>query len=268
MLIAQITDTHIRPKGKLLHHMVPTARFLRRCIGHLEACEPRPDVVVATGDLVDRGKPKEYRRLRSILADLSIPLYVVPGNHDERDAFREAFGDHAYLPRAGPLQYAIDTYPVRLIGLDTIRRRQPGGELDDERLAWLQSTLDEAPKRPTFIFMHHPPFATGIAPVDAQGFRGLDDFAQLIARYPNVVRIVSGHIHRAMKVVFAGTLASSAPSTAPQLVVGRSPSGAYGLTLEAPGFMLHRWTGRRIESTVCTVDGAAPRAERRREAAN
>jgi 3',5'-cyclic AMP phosphodiesterase CpdA len=34
--------------------------------------------VVATGDLVDRGKTKEYRRLRKILADLAIPVYLIP----------------------------------------------------------------------------------------------------------------------------------------------------------------------------------------------
>jgi Icc protein len=96
MLIAQITDTHIRPKGKLLHHMVHTARSLRRCVERLEALEPRPDVVIATGDLVDRGKSKEYRRLRKILERLTIPLFVIPGNHDDRDALRDAFRDHAF----------------------------------------------------------------------------------------------------------------------------------------------------------------------------
>jgi 3',5'-cyclic AMP phosphodiesterase CpdA len=254
VLIAQITDTHIRPKGKLLHHMVPTARYLRRCIVQLETMEHRPDVVVATGDLVDRGKPKEYRRLKKILARLSIPLFVVPGNHDDRSAFREAFDDHAYLPAHGPLQYVIDGFPLRLIGLDTTRKKHPGGELDDTRLAWLAARLDEQPRRPTFVFMHHPPFATGIAPVDRHGFRGLDRFAALVARHPQIVRIVCGHIHRPTTIPFARTVASSAPSTAPQLVVDRGASGFYGIRLEPAGFALHRLNGSTIETTLRPVE--------------
>lgn len=257
MLIAQITDMHIRPKGKLLHHMVPTARHLRRCIAQLETLERRPDVVLATGDLVDRGKPKEYRRLKKILARLRITLLVIPGNHDERAAFREAFEDHEYLPVHGPLHYTVERYPLRLIGLDTTRKKHPGGELDDARLAWLAARLEEQPRRPTFVFMHHPPFATGIVPVDWHGFRNLHAFAALVARHPQIVQIVCGHIHRAITVPFARTVASSAPSTAPQLIVDRGASGFYGIRMQPAGFALHRWTGETIETTVRPVEAYA-----------
>jgi Icc protein len=254
VLIAQISDPHIRQKGKLLHHMLPTARYLRRCVVQLEAMEARPDVVLATGDLVDRGKPKEYRRLRKILAHLRIPLFVLPGNHDEHVALREAFADHAYLPEDGPLQYTVERYPLRLIGLDTTRKRHPGGELDDARLAWLAARLEEQPRRPTFVFMHHPPFQTGVKPVDRHGFRGVEAFAALVARHPQIVRIVCGHIHRAIPVSFARTVASSAPSIAPQLIVARRPSGFYGIRLEPAGFALHHWNGSALETTVRPVE--------------
>jgi 3',5'-cyclic AMP phosphodiesterase CpdA len=213
----------------------------------------RPDVVIATGDLVDRGKPKEYRRLRKIVSRLQIPLFVLPGNHDERAAFREAFADHRYLPPRGPLHYAIETYPVRLIGLDTTRKKHPGAELDDDRLDWFESRLREAPDRPTLVFTHHPPFVTGIGPIDAHGFRGLDRFAQIVARNPQIVRIVSGHIHRTATVPFARTVAYAAPSTAPQLILDQG-AGVFGIRLEPAGFALHRWTGRTLETTVHPVE--------------
>jgi Icc protein len=254
VLIAQITDTHIRPKGKLLHHMVPTARYLRRCIVQLETMSPRPDVVIATGDLVDRGKPKEYRRLRKILGRLQIPLFVLPGNHDDRAAFRDAFADHRYLPARGPLHYAIEAFPLRLIGLDTTRKKHAAAELDDVRLDWFEACLREGRDRPTLVFMHHAPFAIGIAPVDAHGFRGLDRFAQIVARNPQIVRVVCGHIHRSLTVPFARTVAYAAPSTAPQLVLDRSPAGFMGIRLEAAGFALHRWTGQTLETTLQLVE--------------
>ena len=84
------------------------------------ALDPRPDVVLATGDLVEGGKPEEYALLRLLLAPLAMPVHLIPGNHDARDALREAFADHAYLPPTGFLHYTIETLPVRLIALDTL----------------------------------------------------------------------------------------------------------------------------------------------------
>jgi 3',5'-cyclic AMP phosphodiesterase CpdA len=255
VLIAQITDTHIRPKGKLLHHMVRTARALRRCVAEIEALQPRPDLVLATGDLVEDGKPKEYRRLRRILDAFSIPVFVIPGNHDARGALREAFADHSYLPAKGPLHYALDTLPLRLVALDTLRRGKPGGELDDERLAWLDAQLAREPTRPTLVVMHHPPFDIGVPPVDAHGFRGRERFLELVRAHPQIVRIVCGHVHRFVNVTLAHTVATAIPSTAPQLVVARH-GPFYRLQLESPSYALHRWDGRTLRTTIQAVEAA------------
>jgi 3',5'-cyclic AMP phosphodiesterase CpdA len=262
VLIAQISDLHVRRKGDLLHHMINPARELRQAVAAIEGLVPRPAFVVATGDLVERGKPKEYRRLRKILGALTVPWFLVAGNHDDRDALREAFPDHAYLPPRGPLQYVVETRPVRLIVLDTTRRRKPGGELDEERLAWLDARLCESPAVPTVVAMHHPPFETGIAPVDAHGFRGRDALAAVVSAHPQVARIVCGHIHRARETAFGGTIASSAPSTAHQLVVDLRADGTYGITLERPAVTLLRWTGREIASTTLRPGDERQRALR------
>jgi 3',5'-cyclic AMP phosphodiesterase CpdA len=250
VLIAQITDTHIRRKGDLLHHMIHTGRELRRAVEALNALAPRPSFVVATGDLVDRGKTKEYRRLRKILAELVLPIYLIPGNHDDPAGLREAFPDHAYLPRKGPLSYVIESRPVRLVAVDTTRRnRKPGGELDEERLAWLDQRLLEAPAIPTLIAMHHPPFDVGIPPVDRNPFRNRDKLEAIVAAHPQVVRIICGHIHRAVDRPFGNTIASTAPSTSHQLVLDHAARG-YAVRIEPPAFMLHRWTGRAIVSSA------------------
>jgi 3',5'-cyclic AMP phosphodiesterase CpdA len=250
VLIAQITDTHIRRKHDLLHHMIHTGRELRRCVEALNELRPQPDLVVATGDLVDRGKVKEYRRLRSILRKLEPPVYVIPGNHDDRDGLREAFSDHAYLPRRGPLCYVVETRPVRLVALDTTRGRKPGGELDARRLAWLEGVLACEPATPTLIAMHHPPFDLGIAPIDAKPLRGREAFERIVARHPQVVRIVCGHVHCAVEKPFGGTVASTAPSTSQQLAFSKSPDGLHALYLEAPAFALHRWDGQELVTSV------------------
>lgn len=243
MLIAQITDTHISTPGSDNDRHFRTPEHLERAVAHLNRLAPRPDVVLATGDLVERGKPEEYARLRSILDRLAMPLYVIPGNHDSRENLARAFADRGYLPPGGFLQYTVEEWPVRLVGLDTLVPGQPGGRLCAERLAWLDARLAEAPARPTLVFMHHPPFVTGMAPMDAMGLEGRDELAEVIRRHPQVERVACGHVHRPMTRRFAGTVATTSPATAHQLALALVPARHLAVVMEPPACTLHHWLG-------------------------
>jgi 3',5'-cyclic AMP phosphodiesterase CpdA len=235
VIIAQITDTHIRRKGKLLHHMVNPGKRLRKAIERIRSLDPKPDVVLATGDLTEAGK------------------YVIPGNHDRREAFREAFADQYYLPAYGPLQYTIEEYPVRLIALDTMNDGEAGGVMDEERLAWLDAKLKLAPNRPTLIFMHHPPFRTGIRALDALGFRGSDELGAIVRRNPQIERIICGHVHRAIEMRWYGTTICTALSTAHQFALELRSMHPLGIVLEPPGFALHIWGEGEMATHHCLV---------------
>ena len=241
MIIAQISDTHIKPEGRLAYRRVDTAAHLARAVRHLLAMTPRPDVVLGTGDLVDAGRPDEYQRLRELLAPLTMPVYLIPGNHDDRGALRDAFRDHAYLPRDGFVQYVVDSYPVRLVALDTVVPGKRSGLLCEERLAWLDGRLREAPTRPTLVLMHHPPFRTGIAHMDALGLENADAFGEVIRRHAQVEAITSGHLHRPIQVRWNGTIAMTAPSTAHQVALDLRPDGPSAFALEPPACLLHVW---------------------------
>ena len=64
MLLAQISDLHIKRPGALAYRRVDTGAYLARCVAALNALEPRPDAVIMTGDLVDQGDPEQYEHLR------------------------------------------------------------------------------------------------------------------------------------------------------------------------------------------------------------
>ena len=64
MLIAQITDTHISTPDSANDRHFRTPEHLERAVAHLNRLDPRPDVVLATGDLVERGEAQEYARHR------------------------------------------------------------------------------------------------------------------------------------------------------------------------------------------------------------
>lgn len=242
MLIAQITDFHIKARGKIAYRVIDTASCLRSAVEAVAALDPAPDIVVGTGDLTDFGRPEEYALLRELLAPLGKPIYLVPGNHDEREAMRQAFRPEGYLPETGFLHYAVENYPVRLIGLDTVIPGESGGRLCEERLDWLDRSLAQAPERPTLIIMHHPPFATGIAHMDRIGLDGAERFAQILARHPQVERVLCGHLHRSIQApIGRRAIASTAPSTAHQVALDLSPDGPSVFILEPPGYQLHLW---------------------------
>src|SRR4051812_1790454 len=103
VLIAQISDLHVKRSGQKAYGRVDTAAALERCVAHLVQMKPRPDFVVISGDLVDAGDPEEYAYLKSLLGPLDLPFAAIPGNHDNRQAMRHAFTAQAYAHRAGPL---------------------------------------------------------------------------------------------------------------------------------------------------------------------
>src|SRR3989442_6106652 len=193
MLMAKPPDSQISPQGAPPPRGGDAAPSLPRAGGPPPRLRPRPDVVLATGDLVDAGTAEEYRRLHGLLAPLPMPVYLIPGNHDNRDALAAAFADHAYLPRGGRfMQYVVEEYPVRLVALDTLVPGHVGGLLCDERLGWPAARLDEARQRPTVRFMHHPPFVTGIAPMDPCGPANASEFAAVGPRHPPAQRVGCG----------------------------------------------------------------------------
>ena len=251
MIIAQISDMHIVAPGKQLYGVIDTASYLRAAVDALLARNPAPDVVLVTGDLVNAGSAAEYAVLRAQLDRLPFPCRLIPGNHDARDALRAAFPDHAYLGASGFIQYVDETFPLRLIGLDSLDDGKVPGLLCRDRLAWLERMLAVS-DRPTVIFVHHPPFLTGMGHMDGQPLAGSDAFAAIVGRYRNVERVMAGHVHRSAQARWAGTLASTCPSTAHQFVLDLNASDRLDYALEPPGFQLHVWreNGPLVTHTV------------------
>ncbi|OZI32282.1 phosphodiesterase [Bordetella genomosp. 10] len=263
MLIAQITDLHIRLPGQKAYRIVETDAYLPPAVRALNRLDPAPDLVVVSGDLTDFGRPAEYAHLKKMLDALRMPYVLLPGNHDDRGALREVFADHPYLAGAevdGFMQYAVEDFPVRVLALDTVVPRQSHGSLCARRLAWLADRLDEQPRRPTVIVMHHPPFETGIAHMDAIGLlEGREALAEVVGRHANVERILCGHLHRTIFRRYAGTIASTCPSPAHQVVLDLRPDGPSAFVMEPPGFHLHEWRNGALVSHVAVIgDYAGP----------
>lgn len=257
MLIAQISDLHVMPPGKLAFGRFDTSANLARCVAHIMQLAPLPDVVLASGDLVDGGTAGEYQRLRGLLAPLGMPVYLIPGNHDERAALCAEFHDHAYLPCPGrAVRYVVDKHDVRLVALDTAVTGESGGDLDAEQLDWLEATLESGPHKPTLVFMHHPPFKTGMRYLDAMALSdaGARRLGGIIERHHQVERIVCGHVHRGIQARWRGTTVSICPSTAFQATLNFLESGFVASANEPPAYQVHYWNGAELVTHTVTVN--------------
>lgn len=239
MLIAQISDFHATPSG-VAYSIADTAASLARGVDCINDMTPRPDVVVATGDIADAGEAGAYSVVARELARLDMPLYIVPGNHDQRDRLAEAFPGHKYLRlrgRDGRIRYAIDSYEIRLIGLDTLMPGHHGGGLDSESLVWLEDMLSDG--KPSLLFMHHPPFPVGIRSMDSEPFALADEFEAVVRNAPNVLRVCCGHMHRPVLRQFGGSMACISPALGMQLWLNLTESGPTQFMMEPAGLALH-----------------------------
>jgi len=235
-LIAQISDTHVRADDG-----GAAAKAMARAIA--QAADYAVDLILLTGDLVNDARADEYAALADALSAPPAPLFLMPGNHDDREGLRAAFPGHAYLPRHGALSYTIEHFPVRIIMLDQTVPGEVHGDINAEQAEWLHDTLAAAPERPTVVALHHPPFATHDLLFDTIGLHHGERLNVVIARHRQVSRVICGHHHR-----FAVGQAGHAP-----VIVAPSTSWTYGLAMqqgdaiaprteEQPGWVLHAWT--------------------------
>ncbi len=260
-LLLQLTDLHIREPGKLAYGRIETAPYLTRAIDSILRLPQQPHAVVITGDLTDFGRAAEYDHLRQLLAPLPMPVYLMPGNHDDRDQLRRSFADHTYLGDIGFVQFSTAVGDMQLIALDTVDSGASNGLLCEKRLAWLARELQLHAGKAVVVAMHHPPFQTLIGHMDAIGLlQGASELEALIAQHPNVERIICGHLHRSIQVRFGGTMAMTTPSPAHQVCLDLSPDAASMWTLEPPGFALHALPAgeRMVSHTVASGQFAGP----------
>ncbi len=240
MLIAHISDLHIVEAGKQTYNIAPMAENLSRCIEHINQLQPRPDLVLVTGDICNNGSVEQTEHAASILRSFDIPYYLVPGNHDRRENIWKCFGGGACPARSGDfINYVIDDFDKCLIGLDTTWPGNPGGQFCPERASWLDEQLAATNGRPTIIFMHHPPVKCGVLETDEDGFDGVELLKDIVSRHDNIERILCGHIHLPVSAQWCGIQVNSASSTGMLLGLDLSlqlPSQFY---LDEPSYLLH-----------------------------
>jgi 3',5'-cyclic-AMP phosphodiesterase len=257
MLIAQVTDIHLgfEPGNPAEFNR----KRLDQVIRQLSEMNPRPDMLLATGDLVDRGDSESYGRLRAALDDCPFPVWLCLGNHDARENFIDWYPE---LPTVGGfVQYEVEVPGLRLLFLDTLEEGRHGGSFCETRAEWLKKRLAEKPDVKTLIVMHHPPVEVGIEWMNTDPDEPwVERFGDAIAGHSQISGIVCGHLHRPITVGWRGTTISICASTAPQVALDLSsidpecPDGRPMIIADPPAYALHRWDGRQLVTHFDSAD--------------
>lgn len=253
MRILQLSDSHLRGDGSLSFRRVDTRRCLDEAAKHLEGLAQKPDAMVITGDLADQGNQEAYHILYETLSRLHLPVYAVPGNHDRRDYMRRI------MPRWCPAQddiapflcYTVEEDASRMVMLDSMSPGSHSGHFPPDVAAWLAGKLAQRPRTPTLLFMHHPPFVTGMGAMD-EPFEDVERLAAIVRANPQV-RLCCGHMHRPIVTMWQGCVALTAPAISMQIELDLSSAGGDAFRMETPGYLLHHLEGGEWNSHVCQI---------------
>lgn len=255
--VLQISDTHLVREGALVSNILDTESPLRRLVVRIKELQEevgKLDAIIVSGDVSDDGSDESYELFKSIMHPLDIPIYAVPGNHDQRSSFRAAFLTGGYLPKTGKLNWHRAIRDLHIIGLDTLIEGEGGGELDADTLDFLQAKLRILHGSPVIVIFHHPPFDTGMAFMDSLGLRnGAQQLEEILSSFVGDLIVVCGHIHRNISTQLGGHGVITAPSVCSSFLYNIQSDAPVGFLKQEGGVLLHRWLNGfktiRIEPT-------------------
>lgn len=246
--VLQLTDSHLLADSKaFLWNDLNTRRSLVAVLNHIQQQGLPGDLMVISGDIAEKAEPEAYHWLLECCQGLGLPVYCLPGNHDDPVLMDEILNG-----------MNVSTEPLvtfknwQFIFLNSVIPQQNRGHLSKEQLDFLHRSLIESPDLSTLVFLHHPPVAIGSSWMDAMGLDNAAGLFAVLDLYPQVRGVVWGHAHQEFHTERQGVQLLGSPSTCVQFVPG---SEYFQLDQQGPGY---RWLvllpSGQIETQVYYVD--------------
>lgn len=239
--LLQFTDTHLYAGGDGALLGINTQDSLRAVLGLARGRHWPADLVLATGDLVHDGTPRGYERFLEHFTGLGMPVYCLPGNHDEGRALRT----HLVHPEVQWTPQVIrDSWLICL--LDTSMPDSEGGHLAESELERLDAVLGEYPGHHALVCLHHQPLPVGSTWLDTMAVDNGDAFFAVLDRHPNVRGVLWGHVHQDFRQRRNGVELIATPSTCIQFA---PRSEDFAIDVIPPGY---RWLRLHADGRIET----------------
>lgn len=216
-VLLHLSDLHLVGGPGTLYGSVDSAARLQEICDQIVASRLKPEAIIFTGDLADKGELEAYKRLREMIEpvceSLGAKAIWAMGNHDDRANFRSAFLDAPENSRPqDPVDRSYFVNGLRIITLDTTVPGYHHGELSEEQLEWLADELSTPAPDGTILALHHPPVPCVQDLAVLVELRGQAALAAVV-RNSDVRTILGGHLHYSTTASFAGVPVSVASAT-------------------------------------------------------
>ncbi|HUO67431.1 MAG TPA: 3',5'-cyclic-AMP phosphodiesterase, partial [Gammaproteobacteria bacterium] len=248
--VLQVSDTHLHAAPDSRMRGVRTYATFKQVLEHVQRDRRwPPDVVIATGDIVQDESRAGYELFRSTLEPFDVPVISIPGNHDDPKLMAEILS-------RGSFQFGGEARhgSWSLLCLSTFLAGEDAGGLGHARLNGLRKALAAHAGQHVLVAMHHHPLPMGSAWLDGVALRDAAAFWDVISEHPNVRAVVCGHVHQQSERTHNGVMFASTPSTCAQF----SPNSEFFALDERPPAA--RWLelhpDGRIETEVTWARGS------------
>jgi len=245
--ILQVSDTHLyADRDKTLAGVNTLQSMQQTLLRAVEDASPKPDLIIATGDLVHDASSTGYHRLAHSLLELEIPSYWLPGNHDNAKLMAKCMTANGISDSK-----ILDTGHWRILLLDSTVAGHEGGHLSTAELAWLEQHIQSCDKN-LLLCLHHQPIPVGSLWIDSMAVDNGQELCALVKNYPQIKGVIWGHVHQAFEYFQDGVHWLSAPSTCIQFTPG---SDEFSLDPTPPGCRLLALTPNgNIKSRIVRLD--------------
>jgi Icc protein len=228
--ILHLTDCHLYADPSQCLLGLNTLETLDLVISHAQQRMGRPDLVLATGDLVHDASDAGYKRLRARLSQIGAPAYCLPGNHDIPDKMARLLNQDNvhYVPH-------VQINDWSLIFLDSTVPGETGGTLSERELALLEEKISSHREMNTLICLHHQPISIGSQWIDQIGLSNSEPLLQRLQGQDQIKGMIWGHIHQEFESRHENIRLMGTPSTCVQFIPEQDE---FGIDVRPPGY---RW---------------------------
>ena len=260
MRILHISDFHLPSRlDKQVNGVSPFGN-LKKALAAARRQSPKPDLVVLGGDVFEDGDKGDYPAVFGLFNELQVPVHTVPGNHDHLPTLRKAQGTGPGAGSGG--YYSFDQGGHHLVILNSAVPGKPHGRLDEGQLLWLNADLHEHRNKPVLLFLHHPPFDSGVPWLDKIRLLNADSFWEVIPPFSSNIRgIFAAHLHVALCSCRRQTLLATPPATCWQYE-GGADSAKAAISGEPPGFNLIDAAPSQVSVRTIRFPAASPEEAR------